>query len=301
MGRLVRDIYQGTERAAAMKSLGFVLAQAGVMAGGMGLPGFTAISWLLTKIFGDPDEPDDPEYKLRKFIGDKDTADLILKGLPARMGLDLSNKLGWQNMLSVLPYTDIDFSKKSVVEIGFALPTGAAGAMVAKVADGIGAMRDGRYYEGLSKVLPKGFGDGVKAIDTAANGVRNKQGEALLSTDEINFAEAAFMGLGLTPTETSSQQFRQGANLDFNRKLADRAAKIKQQYVDAVRDGDSTADAREAWNKLQESRVENGFKKQPLQDLLKAAQDSRKQERETRNGVQYRDTNREFVENLGRI
>lgn len=301
MGRLVRDIYQGNERAAAMRSLGFVLAQAGVMAGGMGLPGFTAIAWLLTKMFGDPDEPDDPEYKLRKLIGDKDTADLILKGLPARMGVNLSNKIGWQNMLSILPYTDIDFTKKSVTEIGFALPFGAAGAMTAKVVDGIGAMRDGRYVEGLAKVMPKGFGDGVKAIDTAANGVRNKQGEVLLTPDEINFAEAAFMGIGLTPTEISSQQFRQGANIDFNKKLADRATKIKQQYVDAVRDGESTADARKAWDKLQESRVENGFKKQPLQDLLKAVAESRKQERETMNGVQYRNTNRQFVENLGSI
>ena len=75
----------------------------------------------------------------------------------------------------------------------------------------------------------------------------------------------------------------------------------QQQYVDAIRDGESPQDAREAWTRLQASRRENGFTVQPLSELLKSAQNSRKQERQTMNGVQYDKGNRGFAEQLGRI
>ena len=99
----------------------------------------------------------------------------------------------------------------------------------------------------------------------------------------------------------STQQFRRNIEGDFNQVLKERAAKIKQQYVDAVRDGESPQDAREAWTRLQASRRENGFTVQPLSELLKSAQNSRKQERQTMNGVQYDKGNRGFAEQLGRI
>jgi hypothetical protein len=301
MARLTRDIYTGTDRAAALKTLGYVFAQTGLLAGSMGTPGFAAAAYVFSKLFGDEDEPDSPEYKLRQWIGDKATADLILKGVPAAFGVDLSNKIGMQNMLSILPFTDFELSGKGVKEIGFALVGGAAGAMTARMADGVSAMGEGRYYEGLAKTLPSGMGSLIKGYDTAANGVRNKQGETLLSPDEINVAEGVLAGLGLQSTTASAQQFRQNVNYEADKTFGDRATRIKQQYVEAVRDGESPQQAREAWTKLQASRKANGFAVQPLSELLKSAQESRKQERETVNGVQYRKTDKKFAERLGQM
>lgn len=301
MARLIRESFTGTDRSAARWALGFVLAQTGLLAGAMGLPGFTAIAWILSKMFGDPDEPDDPEYKLRKAIGNKEVADLLLKGLPNLFGADLSNKIGWQNMLSPLPYTDIDLTKKSVTEIGFALTLGASGAMAGKVVDGLASMKDGRYVEGLTKAMPTGFGNAIKGANTFLDGVRNKDGEVLLTRDEINMAEAVLMGIGLTPTDIASQQFRQRVNYEATTNFADRASKIKQEFVNATREGAGRQDAIDAWKKLQDTRVANGFKRQPEQELYDAVKEAKKQERNTINGVQFRTTNRPFVETLGQI
>jgi hypothetical protein len=301
MARLARDIYTGTDRAAALKTLGYVFAQTGLLAGSMGTPGFAAAAYVFSKLLGDEDEPKNAEYQMRRWIGDKATADLVLKGVPAAFGVDLSNKIGMQNMLSILPFTDFELSGKGVKEIGFALVGGAAGAMTARMADGVSAMGEGRYYEGLAKTLPSGMGNLIKGYDTAVNGVRNKQGETLLSPDEINVAEGVLAGLGLQSTTVSAQQFRQNVNYDANKTFGDRATRIKQQYVEAVRDGESPQAAREAWTRLQTHRKENGLAVQPLSELLKSAQDSRKQERETANGVQYRATNKKFVEQLGQM
>lgn len=301
MARLIRESFTGTDRKAAAKALGFVVGQAGLLAGAMGLPGFTAIAWILSKMFGDPDEPDDPEYTLRKAIGNKEVADLILKGLPNLFGADLSNKIGWQNMLSVLPYTDIDMTKKSVTEVGFALTLGAAGAMAGKAVDGLSAMQDGRYIEGLTKALPTGFGNAIKGANTFLDGVRNKDGEVLLTRDEINMAEAVLMGIGLTPTDIASQQFRQRVNYQATTNFADRASKIKREFVEASREGAGRQDAIDAWKKLQDARVANGFKRQPEQELYDAVKEAKKQERNTINGVQFRTTSRQFADRLGQI
>jgi hypothetical protein len=89
----------------------------------------------------------------------------------------------------------------------------------------------------------------------------------------------------------------------FDKFYDERTAEIKGDYVEASRNGDivGMADAREEWSKLQESRVKNGYKRQPLSDLFKAPSAATKRERDVAGGVEFGSSNRRFVESLSTL
>ena len=76
-----------------------------------------------------------------------------------------------------------------------------------------------------------------------------------------------------------------------------KADKIRNQYLKARKEGEDTSEMRSQWNKLQDERVKEGFKRQPLSVLLQSAQAQRQRERKTIGGVQYNTSNKKFVEN----
>jgi hypothetical protein len=102
--------------------------------------------------------------------------------------------------------------------------------------------------------------------------------------------------LGIQPVQQSVVAEKQRAVVNMNQNFQDRATKVKADYIKAVRNGESTAEARAAWTKLQEARVNNGYTRQPLSELLKAPQSQAKRERQTKDGVQFNKANKRFVE-----
>lgn len=117
--KLIRDAFtKPDERAAAMKTLAYSLGHTAAFAGLMGLPGYAAISAILGA-FGDEDEPYDLTAEMRKALG-PEWADMIMRGAPTVVGMDLSGKVGAGNMLSIMPFSDADLAtnagdRKSVV------------------------------------------------------------------------------------------------------------------------------------------------------------------------------------------
>jgi hypothetical protein len=84
----------------------------------------------------------------------------------------------------------------------------------------------------------------------------------------------------------------------MNENFQERTTRVKNDYAKAVRekDTDAMAEARQAWTKLQEARVRNGYTKQPMSNLLKAPQEQSKREKNTAGGVAFNKQNRGFVE-----
>jgi hypothetical protein len=267
------------------------------MGGVMGLPGFAAIATLYGLVFGDEDEPDNPELAMRRAIGDDTLADLIVKGAPAALGVDVSGKVGMGQMLSILPYTDIDFSRKGIAEAGYALMTGPFGGLTLKAADGVSLMGQGNYYKGLEQLMPTGVANAMKGYRFATEGVTSRTDDVLISPDDISFAEGFMVGLGLPTKQLTDKQFLQSAKFEYDQFYNDKASEIKRAYARAYRSGDgaSLSEARQEWEKLQQSRVRNGYTRQPLSNLLKAPQEQSKRERGVVGGVQTNRANRGFV------
>ena len=296
--KLLKDAgFNTEEKRAASKALAYSLGHTALLAGAMGLPGYSAIAWAISALFGDDDDPLDVTAELRKFIGDETMANLIMRGAPTLAGVDISGKVGAGNMLSIMPFSNADLTTKAgVIEAAGTLLGGAPVGMIARVADGLGQMLGGEWYKGMEQVLPKGLGDAAKAYRISTEGMSRRNGDIVLPASEVSAWEAVVQGMGIQPVQQSVVMERQQNTLEMNQFYQDRSTKIKAEYVKAMRDGESTAEARAAWNKLQEARVKNGYTRQPLSELLKAPQSQAKRERQVVDGVQFNKANKRFVE-----
>jgi phosphoglycolate phosphatase-like HAD superfamily hydrolase/uncharacterized membrane protein (DUF106 family) len=301
MAKLIKDLKDPKERAAAGKALAFILGHTAVMAGAVGLPGFATISWLLGKVLGDDDEPFDLEVWLREVIGDNDVASLILRGAPTVAGVDLSGKVGMGNLLAILPFNDLDLSARSGVESAMAnLLGGPFGGLVIRAADGLGLISKGDYYKGLEQLLPTGISNAMKGYRTATDGVTRRNGDVLVSAEEVGALSGFAQALGIPLSSTTERTLLSKYKLDTEEGLRNAATRIKNDFLKARKEGDGEAmgEAREAWMQLQDKRMELGFSRQPMSGLLNASKEQSGRERNTIGGIQFDKNSRRFVENL---
>ena len=298
--KLINDLVSNPrERKAAAKMLAYSLGHTALLAGVRGLPGFAALAWLASKLFGDDDEPYDLEAEIRKAVGDPTMANLIMRGAPTLAGADISGKVGAGNMLSIMPFSDADLSTRAgVAQAVGTLLGGASLGMATRMIDGLGLMMGGDLLRGLELTMPKGVGDAIKAYRIGTEGMTRRNGDIMLSPEEVSLWESGLQALGIQPVKQAVVYEQQQRVKDMDQNFNDRSTKIKSDYVKAVREKDTEAmaEARQAWTKMQEARARNGYTKQPLSNLLKAPQEQAKRERNTVNGVQFNKQNRRFVE-----
>jgi hypothetical protein len=298
--KLFRDAFtKPDERAAAIKTLTYALSHTAVFAGMMGIPGYAAISAILSA-FGDEDEPFDLTAWSREQLG-PEWADMIMRGAPTVVGMDLSGKIGAGNMLSIMPFSNADLSTTAGRAEAFGtLMGGAALGMASRMADGLVLMSNGDYYKGLERVMPKGVSDALKAARQGAEGMTRRNGDVVLPDSEISSLDTVFTALGVPAVEQTVTYERQNRMRDLTKNFQDRTTRIKNDYAKAVREKDTAAmaEARTAWTKLQQARQRNGLTPQPVSNLLKAPQEQKAREQRTVGGVAYREGQRKLAESI---
>jgi hypothetical protein len=301
ISKLINESLTGKDRAVARKALAYILGNTAIMTGVVGMPGYAAIAWALGALFGDEDEPFNLEQTLREYIGDGDVANMILRGAPTLGGVDLSGKIGMGNMLSVMPFTEIDkLDGQKTYEIIGTLLGGPTGGLAARAADGAAYIANGDLWKGLEMMTPKGMGDLMKAIRVSGEGVTNRRGDVLLGPDDLGELDTFWRAIGLAPIKQTVRSAKQSAKYELEQKFESRSGRIKNDYVKAfkTRDMQKLAESRRAWMELQEARRRNGYKIQPLSNLIKAPMEQRKRERQTIGGVQFDKSSREYVRRL---
>ena len=305
---LVKMVYNSVKgesaevRAGARKALAFTLGHTAVMAGAVGMPGFALLSFILSnlgRLWQEPeDEPFDLEQELRKMIGDEDTANLILRGAPNLAGIDLSAKLGMGNVFSIVPYSDVELSRKGFNEIATGLVLGASGAVGAKVFDGLGQIAKGEYYRGLETLMPTGIANGMKAYREQESGATKRNGDITLPADEIDAFDTFATAIGLTTTKKALQSQRTEQKYQTEQHLNEQSDRIRNEFLQAKKNGESTQEAIDKWRALQNKKAEMGFKRQGVDALYKAVQQQRTREKNVIEGIPYNKTNKKYVKEL---
>jgi hypothetical protein len=304
LGKLIKNAFKGAsaeERMVARRSLAFITSHMAVLGGALGVPFVSQIGNILLGVFGDDDEPKDLEYQLRQAIGDPELANLLLRGVPAYLGAEsIGKKLAMENVASILPFTDVDLTSRSGAEkmlVGLMGPTAALGL---KFADALGLVGKGEYYKALEQALPSGFANAMKAYRFANEGITMRNGDVVLSPEEVSMVDAAFQAVGLPTNTVTQRQYRQNVEKEFDKFYATKASDIKGDYVNASREGDSAAmaEARQAWQELQDARAKNGYTKQPMSDLFKAIVAAKKREASTVGGIETTKSNKQFVQRI---
>jgi hypothetical protein len=221
-----------------------------------------------------------------------------LRGVPASAGVDVSGRFGMGNMLSLIPFAEPTLDRKGAAETLLALGGPFVGGLIPRVFDGLGMMKKGNVEKGLEILLPNGFGNAMKSVRFANEGVSMRNGDLVMKPEDVSMIDAAFQAVGL-PTNTITDRQRVQKQLkDYENFFNERTAEIKKDYVRAYRENDVAAmqEARDDWNSIQDSRSRNGFQKQPLSNLLRAPQQAGKREKETLAGVPVNRGNRGFVQ-----
>lgn len=303
LAKLIHTSFKGAsaeERTIARASLKYITAHMAVLGGALGVPFVSQAASILSGIFGDEDEPDDYEYKLRRMIGNNAVADLLLRGVPAAAGLEsLGKRLSMENVASPFgPFVEFNLTSRADAA---QMITGMMGPTVGlglKFVDALGMMSKGNYYKGLELALPNGIGNAMKSYRFATEGITMRNGDLVMKPEEISMIDASFQAVGLPTTTITDRQYTQKVVAEFDKFYAQRAGEIKAMYVEGSRASDpaAMAEARDDWQKLQESRVRNGYKRQSMSELFRAPVEARKRERGVVGGVETTKSNRRFVE-----
>lgn len=278
------------ERAVARRQFAFTMWHTMALAGLRGMPGMTAATFLWNLIVGamdDDDEPEDIEQEIRDAIG-KDYAELILTGAPSLAGIDISDRVGMGQAFSIMPYTDIKFSREGFFSALAGL-LGPGAALVGKAGDAANALyKYGDYYGALGKLLPNGIDDAYAAVREATGGVK-RGGDTVIDPEDIDFAQTFARAMGVMTTERAERLRKQDRNYSVREALKNRSGQITRAYVEARDSGDAEARkaAEEDWKALQVERERLGEKKQPLSNLLKAYRARETKRKSIVKGVEY--------------
>jgi hypothetical protein len=298
IARLAHNALKGSsdiEKGIARRALAYTLLHTGALGGTLGLPGAALITSLVARLFGPSDEPPDFEKEAREAIGDQLISDLLLKGVPAMLGADLSSKFGMGQILSIAPFADFPYDRKSFEKYVFAA-LGPVVGLGAKAVDGMAQLYAGQLDKGAELLLPTGLGNAMKGFRYGTEGVSLRKGDTVLSKDEIGLADAIMQGLGAPTSTITHQQRLSQTKYEFDTYYHDRAAGLIRDYQQARKDGEPTGDIMTGWQELQEARVRNGYTRQPMSTLIKSAQQQAKSERHTAGGVEFTKANKRFVQ-----
>ena len=286
-------------KVAARYALIYNLGHLTAIGGAAAFPGFTAAAWLVGKAIPGDDEPDDPRATMTRWWG-KEWADLLWGGASQAAGVPIGGRIGAGNMLSILPYTDIEVSREGYAGILMGLAGPLIGGLMPRAYDGIGMVASGDVWKGAEALAPSGVANISKAVRFQVEGVTQRNGDQAMSPDDISFLDSALQAVGLPTNTIQERTYLAGAKFKADSFYKDRTSSLKKAYSEAYRDNDADAmrEVREEWQSTQVTRRELGFTVQPLSELLKAPQEQRKREAGMVGGVGSNKSTEGFLRTL---
>lgn len=272
------------------------------MAGLSGLPIAAPMGLALAGLsaaFGDEEDDEDWGEMLwsgvRGVIGETAT-DVLRKGVPTAIGIDISSKVGQGSILSpIFKMPNANTGQGMVSELGFQLVFGASGAMLGNWADAVKLSKDNPALA-VQKLMPRGAKDLMEAVRRDYDGLTDRKGKVLLDEAEVDFGDTLVKALGLESVKVTNLYDRRSAIMDAEYARQDVRTRLMSKYTKARIAGDSEemADIR--------SDIDAFNKRNPrdVQILPKNLVASYKQEmvrrREMQNGVRVTKRNRDIVE-----
>lgn len=248
-------------KAEARKELAYVVGSSFAMAGAAGTPvalllGNTVSSALwsaLSFLFGDPDDPWDPQRDFENAVQESlgDTAgNVVLKGLPSLVGADISRRVGLGGMADIVqgdPPAGATGTAKANWYAGRIL--GPTWGIVSDAMRASDALANGDLGKAIQYSSPKGVKDLVKLSTVSSDGVQ-AGGKTILPPKEIGPWDYVLMLSGVNPMDIALAQEESRYLKGISTTLSQRRSTLVQNMAKAVVDSDFDAQesAREAIN-----------------------------------------------------
>lgn len=296
------------QRAFARAGLAYTMGAFLLVTGVKGLPVVGTLMLACGLLGGAGDNDEDYLRQTLKDAGlDKPLIDFFLRGLPAMLGMDMSEKLGAGYMLLPFPYLD----GRTMVGMngeddGLKVLTaafGPAASLLLKGYRGAGYAWQGDYDKAAENVLPTGFANLAKAIRFGTEGISSKSGDVLIPGEQFTLFDLASQAVGLPSTTVTNRNLKVSSMFAHNEAYTLWAKKIRRAYEKAVADKDSAgrAAAMREWQKMNAERRAQGFQPNAMTNLISSVKQQHQRERMAVGGVAANKSNRGFAKKLDEL
>lgn len=295
--RMAKDAFTNASpeaRAAGRRAFAYLLGTHFTMTGLAGTPLVATLAFILNGIFGDDD--DSAEDTMRKWIGDKGMSDLLIRGLPAYLGVDVSERIGAGNMFSPFPYLNATpLSGREGANETLVAMMGPFASQFIRMSQGAAYMSEGDMYKGIEMMLPNGLTNAMRAFRYATEGYTTKNGTVTIPPEEYGAMETFFQALGLPTTVTTDRYRLQEKLMNTQERRQREESRLNKAYRDAETAAERRAVMRE-YVKLQKKYEEMGFKPKPITQLAKNDEKVKKDAKNAVGGLVVNNSNRAFVQ-----
>lgn len=306
MTRLAANSFKGATpevRAEARRQFAYMLATHMAFTGLKGTPFATVLLGIAAMGMGDTG--DDGEDLIRKMIGDKDMANLLMRGVPAWLGMDVSGKIGAENMLSPMPYMNAKFSdgRDGANEL-IAGALGPAASLVQKFYTAGQYFVQGDEWKALEYALPNGLAANLsKGVRFMTEGYSSKAGDVLVKPQDYDVGDFLIQTLGFQPRVMTDRMRVQDSLIRHKESFDAEKNRIYMDFKKARREGDHAGmnQARREMLKLAAEARKQGLTGYTIQNMINAANEQRRRERQAVGGVGTSKNDRQFVKKMSEI
>jgi hypothetical protein len=298
MGKLAADAARGDKESG--KALVYLMGMQLAVAGSAGLPVAAPVGLLLAalaKLWPDDDEPEISQLFWNGVEDAIGTAGMraLRKGLPAALGVDVSGRLGFGQILNPVAFTPPGKEGRDYVAAALLALAGPAASMVANWAEALVVAKDDPVKAAMT-ALPKTLADPIRAVDRANRGVTNKRGATLISADEFGPLALAMRAIGFESTDVTDMYDKRGAFMEAKTSRDD----TRKRLIAAVaQDRISGEDASASLEAVQEFNTRHHDDKITGASLQEAVKQRKAQGRQMKSGVLVRKQDRQLAQELG--
>ena len=234
----------------ALRTLAGMLVMHGTFAGILGLPLVSTLLSAASMLGGDDDEPWDAEIALRNYLAEllgDDASEVISKGLPRALGIDLSSRVGLDSL--ILPRMQEGLEGQRAGENTLAAFAGPVFGIGVNAMAGISDIQNGNTLIGTEKLLPKAVRDLVKTYRYATEGIIDKTGIEIVPQENISLSDVGQQALGFRSGKIAQAQEGKSAIYKMDKEIGSKRQRLMNRYAKAYMAGDTIA-ADEAWQDI---------------------------------------------------
>jgi len=283
-------------RAAGKRTLGYMLAHAGILGGITGIPLVSSISatyfWLANLVSPEEDEPQDLERFIRENVPGK-FGEVLARGGFSAIGIDMSTKLSQDNIFKPFPYTEIEPTEDALKDIVFNLAAGPSGTTMLNFLRSAEYAANGDVSKAIEHFVPKGLRKPLESYRLATEGMSFKNGDIVVTPEEMRASGMVPLlvnALGIPVSLVENIKYTRSQQYEISQHFSTETGRIRREYIDAHQSGDPRAKLRlkREWRTLQghKDRLRGSFgndskalRRQSISDLIKAPFAQRRRER----------------------
>jgi hypothetical protein len=224
----------------------------GGVLGGLFMEPVRALMAMLEGLFGD-DEEDYPFFDKQQFdinmrqnavdlIGDERIAEIMMRGLPRAVGIDLSQRIGLHNLM-MMGLQDRGQRDSVIMKTVEALG-GAPMSVLMSWERALKYMAQGQYVRGIETGMPKAIRDVMGAERVRKEGLQDFKGKQFARPEQFDPMDYFVKISGFQPAEVSEIYEERYAQQGFERRMTE----DRNLLIDRWRNGAATMDDILKWN-----------------------------------------------------